>query len=63
MNVVKINRQELKNEMPNWVLKSDCDCDRREWIRNKMISEFIKKLDSYSQEVGLPENIMIEMSK
>lgn len=59
----KIDRSELKKQMPDIVRKASCDCDRREWMRSKMISEMMKLLDNFSHQYGLPDEITLTISK
>lgn len=58
-----INREELKKEMPEIIRKASCDCDRREWMRSKMITEMVKALDNYLHIYGLPNEIALTISK
>lgn len=53
----------LKKDIPQTIIKSPCDCDRRDWLRNKIISEFIKSLDKFLCQNALPDEIEILLKK
>jgi hypothetical protein len=59
MTEIIIDREVLRAEMPEYAKNSTCECDRKEWLRAKMLDEMKKCFDEFCVSDRIPGKVTI----